>query len=164
MRYRRQTQANCCYFFTVNLLHRRSGLLLSHIETLRQAFIRVKADHPFQQIAVVILPDHLHTIWRLPAGDSNYALRWALIKSGFSRNLPHGEPRSPSRQQKRERGIWQRRYWEHCIRDQYDLEQHIAYIHFNPVKHGYVKQASDWPHSSIHHFIERGILPLNWGD
>jgi putative transposase len=105
----------------------------------------------------------LHAIWRLPAGDPNFSLRWNLIKGGFSRALPNIAPRSPSKIAKREKGIWQRRYWEHVIRSEEDLERHIKYIHFNPVKHGLVTRVCDWPHSSFHRYVDRGELPPDWG-
>lgn len=112
---------------------------------------------------MVVLPDHLHAIWRLPDGDADFPTRWALIKAGFSRGLPKTEAIRASRSGKRERGIWQRRYWEHQIRDDDDLARHVAYVHFNPVKHGYVGQAVDWPYSSIHRFIRAGTIPATWG-
>ena len=113
-------------------------------------------------VAMVILPDHLHTVWTLPSRDSNYPQRWSLIKAGFSRGLNRGEKIGRSRLRKRERGIWQRRYWEHQIRDDDDLERHIDYIHFNPVKHGYVGSPVEWPYSSIHRYIRRRILTADW--
>ena len=112
---------------------------------------------------MVVLPEHLHAIWRLPAGDANFALRWSLIKAGFSRSLPRNEVISASRQSKRERGVWQRRYWKHQIRDEIDLERHIEYIHFNPVKHGWFQQPTDWLHSTLHGYIERGMVEADWG-
>lgn len=123
----------------------------------------VKRAHPFIIDAMVVLPDHLHAIWTLPENDADYPTRWMLIKSGFSRGIPPGEYRRPSRVAKGERGIWQRRYWEHCIRDERDYEKHVDYIHFNPVKHGYVTRAVDWDHSSIHRYIADGRLPQDWG-
>jgi putative transposase len=98
----------------------------------------------------------------LPDGDSDFALRWRLIKTVFSRGLPHGERRSDSRRSRAERGIWQRRYWEHLIRDEADFARHVDYIHINPVKHGLVARVADWPHSSFHRFVQAGILPLDW--
>ena len=112
---------------------------------------------------MVVLPEHLHAILTLPEGDSDCATRWALIKANFSRFLPRTEPISTSRAAKGERGIWQRRYWEHLIRDDEDLDRHVDYIHWNPVKHGLVARPSDWPHSSIHRYIANGILPADWG-
>ena len=112
---------------------------------------------------MVILPDHLHAIWTLPPGDADFAKRWMLIKTAFSRALPKHENINQSRKSKRERGIWQRRYWEHLIRDELDYERHVDYIHYNPVKHGYVDKAVDWPYSSIHRFIKNGIISSDWG-
>ena len=112
---------------------------------------------------MVVLPEHLHTIWRLPAGDVDFPMRWSLLKAGFSRRINKGERLSPSRVAKRERGIWQRRYWEHQIRDETDLARHVDYIHYNPVKHGWVTRAVDWPHSTLHGYIERGIMSSDWG-
>ena len=163
MHYRRSKEAGGTYFFTVNLADRRQSLLVHHVDLLRAAFRQVKEHHPFTIDAIVIMPDHLHTIWTLPENDTDYPTRWALIKAGFSRGLPPGEPRSTSRVAKGERGIWQRRYWEHLIRDENDFARHVDYIHFNPVKHGHVANPVDWPHSSIHRFISEGILGADWG-
>ena len=160
--YRRSLTPGSTYFFTVNLASRRSQLLASHVEVLREAFAAVLAAHPFVIDAAVVLPDHLHAVWTLPPGDANYALRWRLIKTRFSRAMPRTERRSDSREAKGERGIWQRRYWEHEIRDALDMQRHVDYIHINPVKHGYVARAADWPHSSIHRFIDRGDLARDW--
>ena len=162
MRYRRALVAGATYFFTVNLADRKSDRLLSNIDRLKAAMRHVQSRHPFDIPAMVIMPDHLHALWTLPPGDAGFATRWALIKAGFSRGLPRSEPVSASRQRKGERGIWQRRYWEHLIRDDNDYARHVDYIHYNPVKHGHVTRAVDWPHSSIHRFIEEGLLPKNW--
>jgi putative transposase len=124
---------------------------------------RVKAAHPFSVLATVVLPDHLHTIGRLPPQDADYPMRWSLIKSGFSRPLEKGERIRPTRIAKRERGIWQRRYWEHQIRDADDLERPVAYIHYNPVKNGLVIRPVDWPHSTLHAYIKRGMVARDWG-
>ena len=161
--YRRVKLEGRQYFFTLALADRRTGLLTENIQSLRAAFRSVKCGHPYAVEAVVILPDHLHTIWRLPSGDSDFSLRWRLIKTTFSRGLPHGEVRSASRIARHERGIWQRRFWEHAIRDEADLVRHIDYIHFNPVKHGHVARVSDWPYSSFHRFVRLGLLPEDWG-
>jgi putative transposase len=93
----------------------------------------------------------------------DYALRWKKIKAAFSRRLPKTEDRSASRINKGERGIWQRRYWEHTIRDEKDYQAHFDYIHFNPVKHGYVSAAREWPHSSFPQSVTRGVYPVDWG-
>ena len=151
-----------CYFFTVTLADRRSDLLISHIDALRHAFRRTRDDHPFTVEAIVVLPDHLHAIWTLPPDDADFSLRWSLIKSRFSRSIGCTERISASRAEKRERGIWQRRFFEHAIRSQDDLDNHIHYIHWNPVKHGWAERAGDWPHSSIHRFIRDGKLESGW--
>jgi putative transposase len=161
--YRRATVRGGTYFFTVTLADRRGALLTDRVDCLRAAFRYVRTRHPFSIEAVVILPDHLHALWRLPQGDADYQLRWRLIKSVFSRALPGGEARTTSRVAKGERGIWQRRYWEHLIRDETDFARHVNYIHFNPVKHGHVAQVADWPFSSFHRYVRSGLLPENWG-
>lgn len=163
MQYRRAKTAGGTYFFTVNLAGRNADTLVRHIDDLREVTRRVKETHPFSIVAMVVLPEHLHAIWRLPPGDADYPLRWSLLKAGFSRRIDKGERLRPSRVAKRERGIWQRRYWEHQIRDETDLARHVDYIHYNPVKHGWVIRAVDWPHSTLHGYIERGILSRDWG-
>jgi putative transposase len=150
------------YFFTVNLAERRLRLLTEHIGLLRSAVRETKARHPFAVEAIVVLPDHLHAIWALPEGDCDFASRWRLIKSAFSRALPQGERISNSRRSKGERGIWQRRYWEHTLRDDRDVARHMDYIHFNPVKHGHVAQVKDWPYSSFHRMVRLGVYPADW--
>ena len=160
--YRRNFLAGGSYFFTVNPADRRRMLLTDHIDLLRAAFRQARARHPFTVEAAVVLPDHLHAIWTLPDGDTDFATRWRLIKSGFSRALPSGEPISASRAAKAERGIWQRRYWEHTLRDEDDFSLHLDYIHFNPVKHGHVVRVRDWPFSSFRRWVRLGIYPLDW--
>lgn len=160
--YRRSNVAGASYFFTANLADRTSSLLVAQIALLRSAFEYVRERHPFSIDAIVILPEHIHAIWTLPEGDSDFSLRWRLIKTTFSRSLPHDEHRSASRVARGERGIWQRRYWEHLIRDDLDFSRHVDYIHINPVKHGWAKQVCDWPHSSFHRYVRLGILPLDW--
>jgi REP-associated tyrosine transposase len=161
--YRRVRVPGGTYFFTVNLFERRRCLLLDRIGDLRAAFRATQAVRPFEILAIVILPDHLHCLWRLPPADSDNTNRWAQIKSGFSRRLHAGERRRQKRVARRERGIWQRRYWEHLIRDDNDLCRHVEYIHFNPVKRGYSPRAIDWPHSSFLRWVERGEYPADWG-
>jgi putative transposase len=151
------------FFFTVTLADRSSNLLVQEIGLFREAYRSVQRRLTFTTVAICILPEHLHAIWTLPEGDIDYSKRWNLIKGGFSRYLPSSAVRSPSKIAKREKGIWQRRYWEHAIRDDADLVRHVDYIHFNPVKHGFVSRVCDWPHSSFHRFVERGDLPLDWG-
>ncbi len=155
-------QPGGCYFFTVNLLDRRSDLLVRRVEDLRGSINRVRTGHPFELQAAVVLPDHLHCVIRLPTGDRDFSVRWSLIKAGFTRRVAAGESRSRSRARKGERGVWQRRFWEHLIRDEQDLAQHIDYIHYNPVKHGYVASPKDWAYSSFHRFVREGILDAEW--
>ena len=161
--YRRNFIPGGCQFFTVNLADRRSRLLTDHVDALRAAFRYARSRHPFTIDAIVVIPDHLHAIWSLPEGEADFATRWRLIKSTFSRALPKGEQISASRLRKGERGIWQRRYWEHTLRDQHDFSRHVDYIHFNPVKHGLVTRVRDWPHSSFHRMVGLGVYPNDWG-
>ena len=160
--YRRNFICGGSFFFTANLAERRLRLLVNHIDGLRSAFRYVRRRHPFDVEAIVVLPDHLHAIWTLPENDDDFALRWRLIKSAFSRSLPKGERISASRAGKGERGIWQRRYWEHTLRDERDFARHADYIHFNPVKHGYVTRVSDWRYSSFHRMVRLVVDPLDW--
>lgn len=161
--YRRDKTDGATWFFTLALADRHSRLLVENIDLLRAAFRYTQARHPWQIDAIVILPDHLHAICTLPEGDANYALRWRLIKTEFSRALPRAETISRSRQAKGERGIWQRRYWEHRIRDEEDLLRHVDYIHFNPCKHGHVSRVVDWRWSSFHRYVRDGLLTGDWG-
>lgn len=162
-RYRRAQIEGGTFFFTVTLIDRSSDLLIRHIDRLRKIYGSVQQDRPFTTIAICVLPEHLHAIWKLPDGDADFSQRWSLIKSGFSRGLPIERLRSTSQITRRERGLWQRRYWEHAIRNEDDLRRHIDYIHYNPVKHGLVSRATDWPHSSFKNFVARGDLPEDWG-
>jgi putative transposase len=160
--YRRRKISGGTFFFTIVLADRSSNLLLEGIDSLRQAYRIVWERRPFETIAICVLPDHLHAVWGLPEHDTDFATRWNLIKGGFSRNFD-ARLRSRSKASKREKGIWQRRYWEHAIRDDADLERHVDYIHFNPVKHGHVTRVADWPYSSFHRFVESGLLAADWG-
>ncbi|WP_022692986.1 REP-associated tyrosine transposase [Ponticaulis koreensis] len=142
-------------FFTVNLKNRKSDLLVTRIDDLREAWRRTQKDWPFETIAFCILPDHLHCVLKLPKGDYNFPVRWMRIKTCFTRTIPkQDDPASATGP--RERGIWQRRYWDHMIRDEEDLENHVNYIHYNPVKHGLVDDPDDWPYSTWHRF-KRGF-------
>ncbi|MEN8179436.1 MAG: transposase [Pseudomonadota bacterium] len=160
--YRRNYLPGGTFFFTVTLRNRRLRLLTEHLDMLREAFREVKADRPFEIDAIVILPEHLHLIWTLPEGDADYSTRWRLIKGGFTRRL---KARGVNfvRDARGEHGLWARRFWEHTIRDETDLQQHIDYIHFNPVKHSHVSRPIDWPHSSLRRYVRKGILSNNWG-
>ena len=148
--YRRMFVSGGSYFFTANLLDRNSRLLVEHIDGLRAAVRETRQRYPFEIDAMVILPDHIHAIWTMPRGDSNFAVRWRWIKIRFSKLLPKSEPLSSVREKRGERGLWQRRYWEHLIRDERDFANHIDYCWFNPVKHGYVTNVEDWPYSTFH--------------
>ena len=160
--YRRNLVAGGTYFFTVTLKNRQNSFLTDHIDELRTAFSLCRDKKPFTIEAIVILPDHLHTIWTLPDGDTDYPSRWRFIKSCFTRNLrksgvnlhvnKHGGF-----------GVWQRRYWEHTIKNQDDYNRHVDCIHYNPVKHGYVENPVDWEWSSFHSFVRKGVLEPNWG-
>lgn len=161
--YRRAKTDGCVFFFTVVLADRKSHLLVDEISRLRTSYRLAQQRLPFETLAVCVLPDHLHALWALPAGDADFSTRWSLIKSNFSRGLDPARSRSTSKSIKREKGIWQRRFWEHLIRNDADLERHTDYIHFNPVKHGHVTRVSDWPHSSFHRYVANGQLPADWG-
>ncbi|MDB5799214.1 MAG: transposase [Rhodocyclales bacterium] len=161
--YRRAWQPGGTYFFTVNLLHRRGNdLLTRHIELLRQVVREVQERHPFKIHAWIVLPEHLHCILELPEGNADFALRWRLIKMSFSKSIFQDEPRNASRIKRGERGIWQRRYWEHLIRDEDDYRAHMDYVHINPLKHGLVKRVGDWPYSTFHRLVREGIYPADW--
>ncbi|HEX9810957.1 MAG TPA: transposase [Burkholderiales bacterium] len=160
--YRRHRVPGGTYFFTVAIAERRKTLLLDRIDDLRNAIDAEQKRKPFSVIAMVILPDHLHAIWQLPPGDVDYSDRWRRIKAAFSKELPAIETTSASRRGKGERGIWQRRFWEHAVRDDNDLQRHIDYVHFNPMKHGYVSRVAEWPHSTFHAYVARGVYSVDW--
>jgi putative transposase len=161
--YRRAHIEGGVFFFTVTLADRSSNLLVREVGRLREVYAAVKRGHPFETIAICILPEHLHAVWSLPPDDANFSLRWNLIKRNFSIGLASSAQRSSSKIARREKGIWQRRFWEHAIRNDADLERHVDYVHFNPVKHGHVARVCDWPHSSFGRYVARGILPADWG-
>lgn len=162
--YRRNRTKGGCYFFTVNLLKRRQNqLLIEQIDLLRKVVKQVKNKHPFHIDGWVVLPEHMHFMLTLPQGDDNYASRIRLIKTSFSKNLPKTELRSTVRQKRGERGIWQRRFWEHSIRDESGYNAHMDYLHYNPVKHGHVEQVRDWPYSTFHRLVKCEVYPENWG-
>jgi putative transposase len=162
VRYRRNYIPGGTYFFTVTLEDRRSAALVENIGALRIAFRHVRERRPFTVDAIVILPEHLHAVLTLPDGDKDFSGRWRQIKEGFTRQLTKtGIP--VERRTNGEWALWQRRFWEHTIRDEGDLVRHIDYIHFNPVKHGHVTCVSAWPYSSFHAYVRRGVLPEDWG-
>ncbi len=161
--YRRVFVPGGTWFFTVNLLQRqRNNLLIREIVLLRETVKKVRARYPFHIDAWVVLPDHMHCIWTLPVGDADFSTRWRLIKSGFSKALPNTERRSKVRIEAGERGIWQRHFWEHYIRDDVDFQRHVDYVHVNPLKHGFVERVIDWPYSSFHRYLAQEIYPADW--
>jgi len=163
--YRRALVPGASWFFTVNLLRRRNNdLLVRGIDALRACVEQERVRRPFVVNAWVVLPEHMHWIWTLPDGDADFPTRWRRIKTAFSLAHPGVEVRSTARVHRGERAIWQRRYWEHCIRDEADYRRHVDYIHYNPVKHGWVRRAADWPHSSFRHFVARGVYAEDWAE
>lgn len=166
MQYRLIKTPGGTYFFTLVTFNRQKILCLpDNIRLLRQSFQYVNANHPVKIEAIAILPDHLHCLWRLPSTDADNSTRWRLIKSYFSHrcNALEVEKISASRINKQERAIWQRRFWEHLIRDEIDFQRHVDYIHYNPVKHGLVKAPIDWEFSSFRRFVQAGMYPNEWG-
>ena len=164
--YRRAHTPGGTYFFTVKTYERQLVLTQGRVRSaLRKAIAEVRGMRSFETIAWVLLPDHLHTIWRMPEHDSDFSLRWSLIKQHVTRECGDevGDTApTRSREKRREGTLWQRRFWEHMIRDDTDLRQHIDYIHYNPVKHRYVTRVSDWPYSTFHRFVRQGIYPTDW--
>ena len=160
--YRRNLVAGGTYFFTVTLKNRQASFLTDHIDELRNAFRVCREKKPFTIDAIVILPDHLHTVWVLPDGDKDYSSRWQCIKSHFTRNLRKSDVNLAAN---KHGGfdLWQRRYWEHTIKNEDDYNRHLDYLHYNPVKHGYVTSPIDWPWSSFHSFVRNGVLDAEWG-
>ena len=154
-------------FFTVCLSDRSSSALLDHLDILREAVRVTRRDRPFDILAWVVLPNHMHSVWRLPHDDPNYSQRWGRIKARFSRDarragLVPPTPRPGFRPRKGELGIWQQRFWEHHCRDEADTDAHIRYCWANPVKHGLVEHPADWEASSIHRDIRCGLVPADW--
>ena len=161
VRYRRNRLQGGTYFFTVALADRRSTLLIDHVVALRAAFRVARQERSFAIDAAVILPDHLHVMFTLPQDDADFVARWRRIKGNFStRLLAAGTPMR--RRTNGELLRWQRRYWEHTIRNDRDFARHVDYIHYNPIKHGLVARVRDWPHSSFHLYVRRGVLPKDW--
>ena len=163
--YRRVYVQGGTYFFTVVLENRQSDLLCRYIDDFRQAYAKTKYFYPFETIAICILPDHFHFVMQLYENDKNYSKILNSIKHNFSKRLPekYKHP-NQSKLNRRENGIWQRRFWEHLIRDETDLERHINYVYSNPVKHGLVKRVVDWQYSSFHRDVKQGLFPSDWGN
>ena len=166
MRYRRAFVAGGSFFFTL-VTEKRRPLFASAeaVDVLRCAFRSVHSTRPFALNAIVVLPDHLHCIWTLPPGDADFATRWRLIKTWFTKHCDPALRPIPNGMQTRrqEQALWQHRYWEHMLRDEADFERHVEYIHYNPVKHGYVVSPLEWPHSSFRRYVETGVYEAGWG-
>ncbi|NOY42186.1 MAG: transposase [Planctomycetes bacterium] len=166
-RYRRN-RIGQVFFFTV-VTDQRQPILTTDLgrRALREAIFEMQQEMAFRIVAVVLLPDHLHTIWELPHGDTDYSTRWQHIKTTFTKTWRrHGGSttlRSPSRQKRGEQGVWQRRFFEHTCRDERDLKRCIDYIHVNPLKHDLVERVCDWPWSSFHRYVTEGEYPVQWG-
>ncbi len=166
--YRRAYIPGGSFFFTLVTNQRRKILTLPESrEALRYAFSMVQNLNSFEIIAICLLPDHLHCIWTLPVVDADYSTRWKMIKAFFSRKYLRAGGMSGeislSKIQKGEVGVWQRRFWEHTLRDEIDFNRHLDYLHFNPVKHGLVEEVSAWPWSSFHRYVRTGYYPVDWG-
>jgi putative transposase len=160
--YRRNRVPGGTYFFTVTLFDRRSDLLIAEVDLLRAAVRKTMIQSPFYIDAWVVLPEHMHCLWTLPERDADFSGRWWAIKTEFSKSLPALERRSDTMTKRGERGIWQRRFWEHTIRDDRDYAVHMDYIHFNPVKHGLAANVADWPFSSFRRSVAKGFYPATW--
>ena len=160
--YRRVWVPGGTYFFTVTLRDRNSDLLIREIALLRRVVATTRARYPFHIDAWVVLPEHMHCLWTMPSDAPDFALRWRMIKSNFAKGIARGEPRTLAQRLRGQRGIWQRGYWEHLIRDAEDFQRHFDYVHINPVKHGWVSAVKEWPYSSFHRAVAQGIYPPNW--
>ncbi|OUS04492.1 transposase [Rhodobacterales bacterium 52_120_T64] len=160
--YRRMRIEGATYFFTISLADRGSSVLVDSVDVLRKAYTQTIIEQPVWSDAFVVLPDHLHAVWTLPEGDADFSTRWRKIKARFSHALSATPVRSQSKIAKGERGIWQRRFWEHLIRDDRDYGNHMEYCWGNPVRHGLVERVADWPYSSFHRDVRRGIVPKDW--
>ena len=162
-RYRRAKIEGGAFFFTLTIANRSDDLLVRQIERLRRAYKVVQERLPFETIAICILPDHLHALWLLPDGDTDFSSRWSF-SNPISRAVFHRRNRvPPARWLNAKKAFGNGAYREHAIRDDADLERYVDYIHYNPVKHGVVSRVVDWPHSSFHRYVERGLLPADWG-
>jgi putative transposase len=166
--YRRATVSGATYFFTVTTHHHQKFLLDSDVRAaLRAAIGRVREIMPFTIDAWVLLPDHMHCIWTLPVDDDDYSTRWRIIKTVVTQRcgerLTNDRFQTSRRKVKHQSTLWQHRFWEHMIRDERDFNNHVDYLHFNPVKHGYVQQTKEWPYSSFHRYVSTGMLTEDWG-
>lgn len=165
--YRRANTTGGTYFFTVVTYLRQKILTDEYIrQALQKAITETQEKHPFTIDAWILLPDHLHCLWTLPKDDANFSKRWGIIKRKVSlacaNQYKNEKWLTPSKRKHRESTLWQRRFWEHKIRDENDFEKHVDYIHYNPVKHGLCEQPKSWPYSTIHRYIKEGIYPEDW--
>jgi putative transposase len=166
MQYRRAFLPGASYFFTLVTEGRRPILAsTAAVDVLRSAFRNVRSTRPFAVDAIVVLPDHLHCIWTLPPGDADFATRWRLIKTRFTKQCdPASRAKAnPARRAKHGQAVWQHRYWEHLLRDETDYTRHVEYIHYNPVRHGHSASAMEWPYSSFRRYVAMGVYPADWG-
>jgi putative transposase len=161
VRYRRNFLPGGTFFITATLADRKSRVLVEHVEVLRTAIRSTRRRYPFGIDAIVVLPDHLHIVMTLPDGDADFSIRCSLIKRRFTAAVV-AEGAALARHADGEPALWQRRFWEHTIRDDRDFERHVDYIHYNPVKHGLVERVCDWSHSSFHSYVRLGLLPRDW--
>jgi len=164
--YHRVYQKGGMYFFTLVTFQRRPIFNdAAAIKLLENTIRSVQVKYPFEIVAFVILLDHLHYVWTLPEDESNFSIRWKYIKSSFTKEYLKGRriDVSESMRKKGEKGVWQRRFWEHLIRDQDDLNLHLDYIHYNPVKHGLVCSPGEWEYSSFSSFVKGGYYTEDWG-
>ncbi len=166
MQYRRSQAKGATFFFTV-VTDKRKSLFYTeeNITLINEAFEHIRSKYPFTVDAYVILPDHIHYIWTLPEHDCDFSIRWRLIKTYFTKRCLKSlkESGNASKLSKAEHGVWQRRFWEHRIRDENDFARHVDYIHYNPVKHGLVASPSDWAHSSFSRYVKLGVYGDDWG-
>lgn len=162
VQYRRAQCKGGSFALTFTLNDRGSDLLRQHFYLFKRSYLWVQQNRPFETVAIVVLPDHVHVVWRLPSDDSDYSTRIRLIKRLFTRGIMKAGISFQERTNG-ERSCWQRRFWEHQVRDEQDLQNQVDYIHYNPVKHGLVKQVKDWPYSSFHRYVSEGKLPVDWG-
>jgi putative transposase len=160
--YRRVYIPGGLFAFTLALYDRHQSLLIEHIQQFKASLAYTKQRFPFDCIAICVLPEHIHMIWQLPVDAHDYSTRIRILKEQFTRHLLM-QGHQTDRRDKTARCIWQRRFWEHAIRSSSELQRQVDYLHYNPVKHGWVNRVCDWPHSSFHRYVRDGWLPIHWG-
>ena len=158
MKYRRAFAPGASFFFTV-VTHKRLPILAGAetVEVLRSALRAVRLKRPFEIDAMIVLPNHIHCIWTLPPDDADFSTRWRLVKTWFTKHC------DPALRPTDKTQLWQHRYWEHLIRDERDFQNHVEYIHYNPIKHGLANSAIEWPYSSFHNYVKNGLYSADWG-